>query len=641
LARVFISYAREDADRVRPLAQALEGAGHDVWWDQHIAGGDQFAHAIEQALNSADVVVAVWTGAGCRSPWVRDEAAAGRDRGILVPVCFDGCVPPLGFRQFQAIDLTRWNGRPGSKALRPLKQAVESKAGAAGVVPGPPQPAIRRAWRLQPRWMAAAAAALAIAVAALFLPRIGLWAGSDSITPKVALGQVAIISPDLPKETARAMHDEIMAAFGAENAVAVTTSDGVGSRSAPFVLDGSIRKDSGALRFTMTLKDAKSGTALWSRGFDRAAADPLAVRQVAVAASEVVRCALWGAASYPRRMPEQALTLYLNFCDEHWIAADEQRQLQAARRVTAALPDFSFGWSALALAAAPLAQGSDREAAALRKEALGAARRASALDELNPEGYMAEALLLPTERFAEREALLEKAISVRPTECGCERTVYGDFLTSVGRFDEAVEQYERAHALRPLSPAVSVRLAQALFVTGRSAEARQTVADMLEVWPDAASLRLLELKSAFWTGDYDNALALLGRPELHLTNDQTDALKAALQALRSRNSPARASAAAKLAEMSRDPRRNDRLLVAALAALGEQAAAIDAAQRLIASRGHMAADVLFEPNLAGASGTADYARVVGRLGLANYWRSTGNLPDVCRGSTRGAYCAAA
>ena len=75
--------------------------------------------------------------------------------------------------------------------------------------------------------------------------------------------------------------------------------------------------------------------------------------------------------------------------------------------------------------------------------------------------------------------------------------------------------------------------------------------------------------------------------------------------------------------------------------LGEHAAAIAAAQRLIRARGHMAADVLFEPNLAKASGSPDYARLVGGLGLAGYWRSTRSLPDICRGSASPAYCASA
>lgn len=642
MAKVFLSYAREDTARARPLAQALQAAGHSVWWDQQITGGDQFARAIEQALDSADAVVVLWTVSSCNSAWVRDEAASGRDTNRLVPACLDGCTPPLGFRQFQAIDLRSWNGRANSKALEPLKQAVAAKAGGdtrASTAAQAQTSALPR-WIDRPRMIAASAAVLLIAAAAVLLPRIGAFGGSDSLTPKVALGQFAVISPDLPPAMSRAMNDEIMAAFGAENAVAVTVAAGLaGGSAAPFVLDGSIRKDGDALRVTVSLNHKRSGTALWTRAFDRAAADPLATRQVAVAASQVVRCGLWGASAYPRRMPDEALAMYLQLCNEQWGGSpDDQRIFEAARRVTAALPDFSFGWSALALAAVPLSHGSSSDAAAIREDGLEAARKANQLDGDNPEGYMAEAGLLPTNRFADREALLKKAISVRPTECGCERTAYGDFLTSVGRMEEAVEQYQRAQAIMPLSPAVTLRLAHALYLGGNSEEGDRITSDMLKVWPDAVALRQVKLKSALWTRRYDEALAMLDEPGLHLTGAQKDALRATFEALRSNDSAAKAAAAAKLQEMAQDPRRNDRLVVAALAALGAETAAIDAAQRLIRERGHPLADVLFEPNLAAASASPEYSALVGKLGLADYWRSTKSLPDICRREARPGFC---
>lgn len=646
MASIFLSYSREDVARVRPLAQALESAGHSVWWDQHIAGGEQFAQAIEQALDTADAVVVVWTDASSRSSWVRDEAGSGRDRGRLVPVCLDGCTPPLGFRQFQAIDLRGWNGRANSKALEPLKQAVAAKVGGPAPTRSetgyPPQSHSRVEWLRSPKAVAAIAALLLVG-ATLLLPRLGVFGSEGSLSPRVALGEFTVTSPDLPQGMSRAMHDEIMAAFGTENAVTLTAAAGVAATpSAPFLLDGSIRKDADALRFTVNLRDTRSGTVLWSSAFDRAAADPLATRQVAETSSQIVRCGLWGAASYPRRMPEEALTLYLNYCDEHWAGSpDDERMVDAARRVTVALPDFSFGWSALALAAAPLGQAAGPEAAAIREEALRAARRATELDDHNPEGYMAEAGLLPIERFAEREALLKKAISVRPTECGCERSAYGDFLTSVGRMEEAVEQYQRAHALRPLSPNVSVRLAHALFLSGHNDEGERMVKQMLDVWPDATLLKLVKLKSAFWTRRYDEALAMLDEPGLHLTTAQTEALRAAFQALRSNNAGARAAAAEKLRSIAADPRRNDRMVVAALAALGDDSAALDAAQRLIRARGHMLSDVLFDPNLARVSRTPHYERLVSNLGLASYWRTTKNLPDICHDQLKPGFCAVA
>ena len=41
---------------------------------------------------------------------MRDEAAQGRDQRKLVPVTLDGVEPPLGFRQYHSINLSRWRG---------------------------------------------------------------------------------------------------------------------------------------------------------------------------------------------------------------------------------------------------------------------------------------------------------------------------------------------------------------------------------------------------------------------------------------------------------------------------------------------------------------------------------------------------
>ena len=39
---IFLSYASDDRDRVRPLAKALEDQGWTVWWDRKIPPGKTF-----------------------------------------------------------------------------------------------------------------------------------------------------------------------------------------------------------------------------------------------------------------------------------------------------------------------------------------------------------------------------------------------------------------------------------------------------------------------------------------------------------------------------------------------------------------------------------------------------------------------
>ena len=110
MSRIFLSYARDDVDAARELAEGIAQGGHGVWWDRHLHGGSRFTAEIDRALKNAEAVVVLWTKTSIQSAWVQDEAAEGRDTGRLVPVAIGSVKPPLGFRQFQTIDLGSWNG---------------------------------------------------------------------------------------------------------------------------------------------------------------------------------------------------------------------------------------------------------------------------------------------------------------------------------------------------------------------------------------------------------------------------------------------------------------------------------------------------------------------------------------------------
>jgi adenylate cyclase len=124
VSRIFLSYARDDADAARQLADLIVRAGHDVWWDDRLRGGSRFAKEIDRALKNAEAVVVLWSAASVESAWVQDEAAEGRDSDRLVPVAIRSAKPPLGFRQFHAIDLGSWNGNGRPAAFDKLLDAI-------------------------------------------------------------------------------------------------------------------------------------------------------------------------------------------------------------------------------------------------------------------------------------------------------------------------------------------------------------------------------------------------------------------------------------------------------------------------------------------------------------------------------------
>jgi len=127
MADIFISYASEDRNRVRPLAEALQSRGFNLWWDRSLAAGHDYAAVIERELKNAKAVIVVWTESSAASTFVRDEAGRARDEGRLVPVMLDSVQIPLGFGAFQAEDFTRWNGGANAPQMQILEEALKAK----------------------------------------------------------------------------------------------------------------------------------------------------------------------------------------------------------------------------------------------------------------------------------------------------------------------------------------------------------------------------------------------------------------------------------------------------------------------------------------------------------------------------------
>ena len=109
---VFVSYTREDRQRVAPLVESLRASGLSVWWDADIPGGATWREEIRRHLDVAKCVIVVWSerSVSPAGEFVQDEAQRAKQRGVLLPVIIDAVTPPLGFGQTQALALTEWRG---------------------------------------------------------------------------------------------------------------------------------------------------------------------------------------------------------------------------------------------------------------------------------------------------------------------------------------------------------------------------------------------------------------------------------------------------------------------------------------------------------------------------------------------------
>src|ERR1700758_3727996 len=126
MADVFVSYSRSDKDRVAPLVAAIEAKGWSVWWDPAIDAGQQFDDQIDAELQAACAVLVVWTPTSVASRWVRGEARDAAERGILVPVRFEGARLPIDVRAIQTTDLDKWGEDPGSAAFQELQRSLSA-----------------------------------------------------------------------------------------------------------------------------------------------------------------------------------------------------------------------------------------------------------------------------------------------------------------------------------------------------------------------------------------------------------------------------------------------------------------------------------------------------------------------------------
>ncbi|WP_332741858.1 toll/interleukin-1 receptor domain-containing protein [Hydrogenophaga sp.] len=180
MSDVFLSYASEDRERAGRVAKALGRMGWSVWWDREIIAGQAFDQVIERALDNARCVVVLWSVNSVASEWVKNEAAAASERGVLVPALMDNVKLPLEFRRKQAADLLGWQGNelhPGFQALcQGVAHALRSAA------PSPRSRRVVQPAASRPRWVVPGVAMLAL-VLGLGLYAVGSWRVPPAITP--------------------------------------------------------------------------------------------------------------------------------------------------------------------------------------------------------------------------------------------------------------------------------------------------------------------------------------------------------------------------------------------------------------------------------------------------------------------------
>ena len=537
MAKVFLSYAREDASAAKQLAECIGRAGHQVWWDHQIEGGSRFSTEIDRELKNCDAVVVIWTKASIESPWVQDEAAEGRDAGRLVPVILGTDKPPLGFRQFQSIDFGSWDGESDPPALEALVRAIAQKGGEPEPAPVSGKPAGKRSSRQ---------------TSICVLPFANM--SGDPEQEYFSDGITEDIITDLSKVSALSVVARNTAfTFKGQSLDVKEVAEKLG---VDHVLEGSVRKAGNRVRITAQLIDGKKGDHLWADRYDRDLTDIFTIQDEI--SKEIVR------ALRLRLLPEeeqaienrgtdnaQAYNLYL-MARQQWIwgswgnSRRDEAIVRICRQAVTFDPDYAEAWALMALAQAELRfwHGKEEDPLAAAERALQINRRLAEphcvmvrilegenrQDEADKE--LAEALRLgPHSWEVNRETArlmfrrdkmgdairyFEKASQLMDTDfhsCLMLQTCYlgtGDETAALESARRTLERAEVALAKDPTNGAALAAGASSLIMIGEVERAKDWLQRALLLDPENLMVRYnVACSLTFRNSDLDGALELL------------------------------------------------------------------------------------------------------------------------------------
>jgi TolB-like protein/Tfp pilus assembly protein PilF len=281
-----------------------------------------------------------------------------------------------------------------------------------------------------------------------------------------------------------------------------------------YVVEGSVRKSGDRVRITAQLIDAATDRHLWARSYERDLRDVLTLQgEVAASIAGEIRVRIEpqvkARLAREKRVDPRAYEAYLRG-RHHW----NRRTADGVRRGIEYFQEAIDRDPAYAPAYAGLAQAYDTqgsynflppgEAFSLARAAVS---RALELDESLPEAHVAWGGVLQSHLWdwAGAEAEFRRALELDPNLAGAHHW-YADFLTGMGRTDEAITSARRAAELDPLNLAINMTLGAAYFYARRYEEAMEQQRKTLDLDPSFAPAHRSMGGALEQLGRYDEAI---------------------------------------------------------------------------------------------------------------------------------------
>jgi adenylate cyclase len=496
MADVFVSYARSTEELAQQVAEALRSNGYSVWRDDEIPAHRAYSEVIEERLKEAKVVVVLWSADAAKSQWVRAEADAAREAGMLVQVSVDGTIPPMPFNQLQYADLQDWGGDIQAPSWRKVDRSVAELVGGNGAESAAARPA--RSHKLS------------ICV----LPFENM--SGDAEQEYFSDGISEDITTDLTNISALSVvaRNSAFTFKGKAVDVAIVARQ----LNVSHVLEGSVRKVGNRVRITAQLINGATGDHLWAERYDRDLTDIFAIQDEI---SEAIVAAL-----KLKLLPEvtkaienrgtasaEAYDLYL-MARQYWITGNhgdrrrEERVVRICRRATEVDPDYARAWALMAIAQSSLRYdfGGGEEV----DDGVAAAERALALNPNIAEAHCPKARHLAEQnRFDQADTEIAKALRLDPDSWEVNKEA-GRMLIRQRRIDEATRHFEKAAEVMESDFHAWGMLFSCYQAQGKSDEVMQVSAMVLKqvervLTQDPDNGSALSLGAA--------SLAVLGQPE--------------------------------------------------------------------------------------------------------------------------------
>ncbi|MCA1816102.1 MAG: tetratricopeptide repeat protein, partial [Acidobacteria bacterium] len=293
------------------------------------------------------------------------------------------------------------------------------------------------------------------------------------------------------------------------------------------ILAGRFVEHGDDLTVSVELVDAREGKVLWGERYERKVADANVVQQEIVrAVSDHLRPKMSGG---ERAQVEktgtanpEAYQLYLKgrFYWNKRTEEDLKKGIDFFQQATALDPDYALAYAGLADAYEVLPSYSNLPPEETYFKSEAAARKAIELDPTlaEPHAALGGTLSEYEWKFAEAESEFKRAVELNPNNATAHQW-YGEFLSVIGRHDEAIAEAQRAQQLDPQSPIINSTLAGMYTEARRYDEAVAQFRHTLEIDPNFAQAHdqfgtAYEDQGKYEeaTGEYRKAALLFGEP---------------------------------------------------------------------------------------------------------------------------------